>query len=289
MPWVVGWPWVSLSWPLLDVLSGLQAFVEVLDPGQVPARDAIDLVRVLDRIGRVAEAAKAAAAGRVAESSLWSKAGHRSPAHWVARETGIGVGEAIKLLETAEVVAAAPVVQEALATGVVSPRQARAAARAEKAQPGEGARLVAKARSVSVTELETDAARIVAAGVDASRGGRRPLRHRRARRMFHGRRCRRDGVRVGCSIRSHPGSSLSSRPAGPGLRRGPHGVIASRRRPTPPMRSLPSPTPPVRRSHGRRGDVRRAAAPSVVEDWSFTKMIVRVDLTALDRGAGRSG
>ncbi len=99
--------------PLLDVL-GVQGFVEAADPGQVPARDAVDLVRVLDRIGRVADAAKAAAAGRVAESSLWSKAGHRSPAHWVAKETGIGVGEAIKLLETAEVVAAAPVVAEAL-------------------------------------------------------------------------------------------------------------------------------------------------------------------------------
>ena len=96
--------------PLLDVLGGLQALVEAVDPAQAPARDAIDLVRVLDRIGRVAEAAKASAAARVAESSLWSKAGHRSPAHWVARETGIGVGEAVKLLETAEVVAAAPVV-----------------------------------------------------------------------------------------------------------------------------------------------------------------------------------
>ena len=94
---------------------------------------------------------------------MWSKAGHRSPAHWVAKETGIGVGEAIKLLETAEVVAAAPVVHEALVAGVVSPRQARAAARAEAAQPGEGARLVEKAGSVSVTELETDANRVVAA------------------------------------------------------------------------------------------------------------------------------
>ena len=96
--------------PLLDVLSGLQALVDAVDPGQVPARDAIDLVRVLDRISRVAEAAKAVAAGRVAESSLWSKGGHRSAAHWVAQETGIGVGDAVKLLETAEAVAAAPVV-----------------------------------------------------------------------------------------------------------------------------------------------------------------------------------
>ena len=36
-------------------------------------------------------------------------------------------------------VVTAPVVAEALATGVVSPRQARAAACAEKAQPGAGA------------------------------------------------------------------------------------------------------------------------------------------------------
>ena len=69
--------------------------------------------------------------------------------------------------------------------GVVSPRQARAAARAEAAQPGAGARLVAKAGSVSVTELETDANRIVAAASSETPEAKAE-RHRKARRVFHG-------------------------------------------------------------------------------------------------------
>jgi hypothetical protein len=271
--------------PLLDVLSGLQGFVEAADPAQVPARDAVDLVRVLDRIGRVADAAKAAAAGRVAESSLWSKAGHRSPAHWVAKETGIGVGEAIKLLETAEAVAAAPVVADALTAGVVSPRQARAAARAEKAQPGEGARLVAKASSVSVTELENDANRVVAAasreseaekaarlrgkrmlrtGVDAEGMGYghwllEPAAHARLMavidankdRIFHD--ARTAGVRE--SSEAYAADALAA------------------------LADLPSPSP----ARSTSGD------GEVVEDWSFAKLIVRVDLTALDRGSVATG
>ena len=43
------------------------------------------------------------------------------------------------------------------------------------------------------------------------------------------------------------------------------------------------------RKTAARGDGGATSTPGeVVEDWSFVKMIVRVDLTALDRGAGRS-
>ena len=296
--------------PLLDVLAGLQGFVEAADPGQVPARDAIDLVRVLDRIGRVAEAAKAAAAGRVAESSLWSKAGHRSPAHWVARETGIGVGEAIRLLETAEAVAAAPVVHEALVAGVVSSRQARAAARAEKAQPGAGERLVVKASSVSVTELETDADRIVAAasseseaeksarmhekrmlrtGVDAEGMGYghwllEPAQHARLMalidaqkdKIFHD--ARTAGVREPAEAYAADAlaaladvPSRSTRSARP------------RRVPSDAGRGAASGAGGTDAAHGT-DDIADTG-----EDWSFTKMIVRVDLTALDRGVMAPG
>ena len=48
--------------PILGLVSSLQALVEAIDPGQVPARDAVDLVRVFDRLGRLADAGKALAA-----------------------------------------------------------------------------------------------------------------------------------------------------------------------------------------------------------------------------------
>jgi hypothetical protein len=275
--------------PLLDLLSALEVVVDAVDPGQVPARDAIDLVRVFDRISRVADGAKALAAGRVAESSLWAKGGHRSPAHWVARETGVGVGEAVRLLNLAEAVAAAPVVQEALAKGVVSPRQASAAARAEQARPGEGRRLVAKAASVSVTELETEANRVIAAaasetaaekaerlhkkrnlrtGVDADGMGYghwllEPLPHARLMALidankdaiFHD--ARRSGVRdTPEAYAADALAALADRPP----RAGVDGVPGGRHR------------------------VDGADRSDDSDAWSFAKVIVRVDATALDRG-----
>ncbi len=279
--------------PLLDVLSGLQGFVEAADPGQVPARDAVDLVRVLDRIGRVADAAKAAAAGRVAESSLWSRAGHRSPAHWVAKETGIGVGEAIKLLETAEVVAAAPVVAEALSSGVVSPRQARAAARAEKAQPGAGERLVAKAGSVSVTELENDANRIVAAASTESEA-EKAARLRKKRMLRTGTDA--DGMGYGhwllepaaharlMALIDADKDRIFNDARKAGLREPSEAYAADA------LAALADLPPRSKGSNGTRGDAGTVVAPDEsVEDWSFTKMIVRVDLTALDRGSVAPG
>ena len=88
--------------PLAALLAQLRAVLEGLDPAQLPARDAVEVVAVCDQLSRVADAGKALAAGRVAESSLWKRSGHRSAAHWMAAVTGVGVGDAVKLLQTAE-------------------------------------------------------------------------------------------------------------------------------------------------------------------------------------------
>ena len=70
--------------PLLSLLNAVQAEVARLDPGQLPARDAMDVVKVLDRMGRVSDAGKMSAALRVAESSLWKRSGRTSAADWLA-------------------------------------------------------------------------------------------------------------------------------------------------------------------------------------------------------------
>jgi hypothetical protein len=103
------------------------------------------------------------AARRVAQTSLWAHHGHRSAAHWLAATTGVSVGEALRLLETAEVAESVPATMDALKNGELSIPKARATGKAEAADPDAGAELVERAASegVTVKEIETDAARIV--------------------------------------------------------------------------------------------------------------------------------
>ena len=127
----------------VDVVAAL---VDGFDPELMGPRDAMDLVEVFSRIEHLASAGVALAARRVAGTDLWRRrGGHRSAAHWLAQVTGMGVGDAVKLLETAEAVENAPDTRDALKAGAVSTRQAKAIGRAETADPDAGKRLLAEA------------------------------------------------------------------------------------------------------------------------------------------------
>ena len=75
----------------------------------------------------------------------------------------MSIGDAVRLLETAEVAESAPATMQALKAGELSTRKAHAAGRAEAADPDRGAELVGRAMTgnVSVKEIEQDSARIV--------------------------------------------------------------------------------------------------------------------------------
>ena len=151
----------------------MAALVDGFDPDLMGPRDAMDLVAVFSRIEHLASAGVALAARRVAETDLWQRrGGHRSAAHWLAHVTGMGVGDAVKLLQTAEAVDNAPDTREALKAGVVSTRQAKAIGRAETADPDAGKRLLAAAPSRSARELEDESARVVRAASTESEGER---------------------------------------------------------------------------------------------------------------------
>ncbi len=181
-------------------------------------------------------------------------------------------------------VAAAPVVADALSSGVVSPRQARAAARAEKAEPGAGERLVAKAGSVSVTELENDANRIVAAASTESEADR-AARLRTKRMLRTG--VDADGMGYGhwllepaeharlMALIDAQKDRIFKDARTAGVREPSEAYAADA---LAALADLPS------RSKGSGRGSSAEDAEEVVEDWSFTKLIVRVDLTALDRG-----
>src|SRR6478736_7088317 len=143
---------------VIDVVGSL---VDGFDPELMGPRDAMDLVAVFSRIEHLASAGVALAARRVAGTDLWRRrGGHRSAAHWLAHVTGMGVGDAVRLLETAEAVEHAPDTRDALKAGAVSTRQAKAIGRAETADPHAGKRLLAEATTKSAKELEDELARV---------------------------------------------------------------------------------------------------------------------------------
>jgi hypothetical protein len=149
--------------PVAELTAQVQAVVAGFDPELTGARDCLDLVGVFRDLEHAASAGLALAARRVAQTSLWADHGHRTAAHWLAAKTGLSVGEALRLLETAEVAEQAPATVEALKNGGLSIPKARAVGKAEAADPDAGAELVERAASegVSVREIETDSASIV--------------------------------------------------------------------------------------------------------------------------------
>jgi hypothetical protein len=163
--------------PVAELTAQVQAVVAGFDPEVTGARDCLDLVGVFRDLEHAASAGLALAARRVAQTSLWADHGHRTAAHWLAAKTGLSVGEALRLLETAEVAEQAPATMEALKNGGLSIPKARAVGKAEAADPDAGAELVERAASegVTVKEIETDSARIVHAAsgeTEASRAER---------------------------------------------------------------------------------------------------------------------
>jgi len=302
-----------------SVVDSVASLVEGFDPALTGARDAVELVAEFSRLEHLASAGVALAARRVAQTDLWRRGGHRSAAHWLDHVTGMGVGDAVRLLQTAEVVETAPETFEALRSGVVSAREAKAIGAAEAADPGAGRRLLDSAPGRSTKETENDAARVVAAAAKESEA-ERAERHRAARRVSHG--VDPDGMGWGnwrLPIAEH--TRIVAQLEGERSRvfdearaadeREPVGAYAAdafcrifdraarhadaARGGAPAASSAPRPSDaqsvgvadePIT---GAGHDSAPGQAGEVVEDWSFVKTIVRVDLTALDRGAVAPG
>jgi hypothetical protein len=134
------------------------------DADLVSASDAMKLVKVFDRVERMVSAAKSSAFARVAGTELWRRNGHRSAANWMAGETGVGVGDAVRVLETAKALEHADATAEAFKAGELSPRQAKVIAGAAAVAPGVEAELLRAADRLSIRELEDKARRLARAG-----------------------------------------------------------------------------------------------------------------------------
>jgi hypothetical protein len=150
------------------VADAVERVVAGFDPSLVTASDAMALVSAFDRIERMGAAGKALAAGRVAQTELWRRKGHKSAAHWMAADTGVAVGDAVRVLQTASALEHCDATAEAFRTGGLSGRQAKVIAEAANVAPGVEAELLAAASRLSVRELDDKARRLTHAASDES-------------------------------------------------------------------------------------------------------------------------
>jgi hypothetical protein len=255
--------------------------VDGFDPALTGARDAMELVAEFSRLEHLASAGVALGARRVAQTDLWKRAGFRSAAHWLDHVTGMGVGDAVRPLQAAEAVDAAPDTLEALKAGKVSTREAKAIGAAEAADPDAGRKLLADLDTKSTKETETDAARIVAAASTESPEAKAE-RHRKARRVFHG--VNADGMGYGSwllPIAEH--TRIVARLEGERAKVFDQ-ARSTRMRDTADAYTADAFCRVFGRAVAIASGSESAGGAEVVEEWSFTKMIVRVDLAALDRG-----
>jgi hypothetical protein len=111
------------------------------DPAVVMASDAMKLVKLFDQIERFGCAGKTLSIGRVAQTGLCRQAGFRSPADWMADATDVGIGDAVRFVETAKALEHAEATAEAFKAGELSPRQAQVIAATAAVAPEMEARV----------------------------------------------------------------------------------------------------------------------------------------------------
>ncbi|MGH9030309.1 MAG: DUF222 domain-containing protein [Acidimicrobiales bacterium] len=143
---------------LSDLRNAITGYGAQLDTSRLSCEDAARIVSDAAVIEASAQAIKALAAARSAESGAWRERGHRSAAEALARETGSSVGAARDVIDTGRRLGDQPTVSDAARRGELSFSQVALIANASEADPRSQGRLVEKAGRASLTELKEECA-----------------------------------------------------------------------------------------------------------------------------------
>jgi hypothetical protein len=127
---------------LAELRKALEKAVARLDPDVLEGATAAEAVQEFARIEKLAAAGKALCARRVADSGAWRRHGDRSPADWLARTTQNSIGQADRLLETAERLKELPATAKAFRAGRLSETAVGEIVSAAALSPGSEKRLL---------------------------------------------------------------------------------------------------------------------------------------------------
>ncbi len=135
-------------------MSDVAAYLAQLEPERITSAQATELFGLFAELTRLGSAGQVLLTPRVAQSDAWKREGHRSPASWVAKATGTGLGDAVATLETAERLQALPETTEALRNGTLSVSQVREIAAAAAARPSAERELLEVATTCTLKGLK---------------------------------------------------------------------------------------------------------------------------------------
>ena len=122
--------------------EALVGLVAELDPDEVPLSQATAVYAELDRIVRVASAARVLVARRVDEAQEWKRRGHRTAAEALAAASGSSLGAARDELAASNALSGLPATRDRMLEGKLSANQATVIADAAAANPGAEAALL---------------------------------------------------------------------------------------------------------------------------------------------------
>ncbi len=163
-----------------SAMATLEAVVAEFEPGTLDATGAKKLVNLFTTCERLSQAGRGLAARRVEEAVSWKREGHRSAAHWLASTTGVSVGAATRLLQTARELEALPATASAFRSGELSEAQVSEIAATATLDPGAERRLLDSARSAVSFKGLRDQCREVSVRAEDDRAAARRLHETRA-------------------------------------------------------------------------------------------------------------
>jgi hypothetical protein len=142
------------------LVADVADYVAHLEPARITSAQAADLYELFAELSRLGAAGLTLLARRAAESDVWRRLGHRSPASWMARAAGTGLRDAIDTLETSRSLDDLPKTEEALRAGVLSTAQLRQVVAAAASCPSAEGELLDLAGSCTMSELKEQARRV---------------------------------------------------------------------------------------------------------------------------------
>ena len=151
-----------------SLIEELQRCVADLDVGGLSGDEAMELCARFAQVERLGAAGRLLTAERVKATEVWRRGGLRTAADWVARQTGAEAERAKEGLETAERLAACPVVAGAVRSGRLSEAQAHVIVDALAVRPDAESRLVEFAETNSLRRLRDECRRVKNADVSAA-------------------------------------------------------------------------------------------------------------------------
>jgi hypothetical protein len=136
-----------------SAVSLVGSFVASFDAGRYSGADAEYLVSLFTKGERLCAAGKTMAAARAAEAHRHTASGHRTPAEWLAAQTGESVGNALDTLRLGEDLSTQPGVDRALRAGELSPDRAKLISKTVKQNPNKENELLRGSQQDNFTQL----------------------------------------------------------------------------------------------------------------------------------------